>query len=192
MIRCGAGVASTRPDRGPSSTPRSFPCSTGTVRFDHACSRHGPVGQDSPDREVGPARHSRGIDRHDDRLIAQLPGVGDDLVVGVQEPERAAPEGRPSPPQGDQPLELVQQVGVPGLRLVPGERPPVGRVVAAGHADLVAVVDRRGAGIRHLEQRRQPQRRSIAAGQRDEPRHVVAVEQVEHDGRHLKSRPFWI
>ena len=37
------------------------------------------------------------------------------------------------------------------LGLVPGKGAAVGRVVPALHADLVAVIDRRGAGIGHLE-----------------------------------------
>ena len=70
----------------------------------------------------------------------------------------------------------MSQVSTP----VPGERTAVGRVVAAGHADLIAVIDRRRTRIGHLEQGRQPKRRLVAAGQGEEPRHVVAPQQVEH------------
>ena len=47
----------------------------------------GAVGQELGDRQVESPRHPRGVDRHDDRLVDELPGVGDDAVLGVQEPE---------------------------------------------------------------------------------------------------------
>ena len=52
------------------------------------------------------------------------------------------------------PSRRVQQLAVP-RRLVPAHRRPAERVHLAGHADLVAVVDRRRAGQRHLDERRE-------------------------------------
>ncbi len=67
-------------------------------------------------------------------------------------------------------------------RLVPRESGAALRIVAAGQADLVAVVDARGTGHRHLEQRRQPDALRVAAEQAAQPRRVVRTEQVELDG----------
>ena len=180
------GVAKTRPERGARTTPRITPDSTWTVSWVQTSSSPAPSARCSRDREVDAASRLRGVDRDDDRLLAELPGVGDHIVLAQQECERAAAQRRPLLAEGDQALEFVEQVGVPGAGLVPGEGAAVGRVVAAGHADLVAVVDRRGAGVGHLEERRQPQGRLIAVRQREEPGHVVAAQQVQHARRDVR------
>ena len=59
----------------------------------------------------------------------------------------------------------VAQPGVPAA-LVPREAAAVRRIVAAAQPDLVAVVDARRARERHLEQRRQPDARDVAAQRR--------------------------
>ncbi len=89
-------------------------------------------------------------------------------------------------PEGDQALELVEEVVVPGVGLVPGEGAAVVGVVAAGEADLVAVVDRRGAGEGHLEEGRQAERRGVAPGEVEEAGDVVAPQQVHHHGGRVR------
>ena len=71
-------------------------------------------------------------------------------------------------------------------RLVPRERPPRVRVDPAHDADLVAVVGARRAGQRRLEQDGELHRLAIAAEQREDPRRVVAVEEVQLDGVRLR------
>src|SRR5690606_39761411 len=75
----------------------------------------------------------------------------------------------------DERAELV----VPAALLVPGHRAAVVRVVAARHADLVAVVDARCAGQAEHQQVREPDRRLVAAQRGRHARRVVRAEQVE-------------
>ena len=137
-------------------------------------------------KDIDVARAGRGVHGDDEGLITELAGVGDHVVGGVKEIEGAATERGVGLAEGDQPLEFVEQIEIPRVGVVPGEGPSVGRVVTAGHADLVAVIDRRGAGVGHLEERREAQGRLIAVRERDEPGHVVAAEQVEHHGRDVR------
>ena len=86
-----------------------------------------------------------------------------------QKLERTAPQCGRSRRRAIRPLKFVQEVAVPALGLVPGEGTAVGRIVAARHADLIAVIDRRRAGIGHLKQGRQPAARlsPLAPGSRN-------------------------
>ena len=63
-----------------------------------------------------------------------------------------------------------------------GIRAPAVGVVAAGHPDLVAVVDARRPRERHLGDGRQPDRRRVAAADRQDAGRVVAPEQVQLHG----------
>ena len=55
------------------------------------------------------------------------------------------------------------------------------RVVAAGHPDLVAVVDARRARQRQLRERGEPDGRQVVAADRADPGRVVAAQQVQLD-----------
>jgi len=81
--------------------------------------------------------------------------------------------------QGDRLPRDLPQLALQGLQAIPGDGVAAGRLVAAGQAQLVAVVDARRAGQRHLAQRRQPERTGVFPGHGQEARRVVAAQQIK-------------
>ncbi len=107
------------------------------------------------------------VDGHDGRLGRRAHDVGQRArrVIGHQEGQLALAEDLILVAQLRQLLVVGQHGRVAaGVGAVPGEGAPVVGVIVAGHGDLVAVVDGRRAGGRHLHHRGQLQQR-LALGQ---------------------------
>ena len=112
-------------------------------------------------------RRAVAVDGHDGGLGIGAHQIGHRprRVIGQQEGHLALAEDLVAVAQAGQQLVVGQHVGVAaGLVAVPGEDPPVVRVVVAGHGDFVAVVDGRRAGRGHLHHSGQLQHR-LALGQ---------------------------
>ena len=105
------------------------------------------------------------------------------VVVAHQGPHIAAAERGVRLAHGDQ--LLVEGQHVVAGDLVPLHGPTVVGVLGALHAELVAVVDHRGAGVDHLEEDRFLGAGGVAAGLGHEAGHVVAAEDVEHGLGHF-------
>ena len=189
--RGGCGRCSSRrrlstrrrvPSAGRSSRPRIIPASTPhrscvQTSSSRAPPARWPVRRRSTRRVAGPALSAMtNVSSPSCRRKANTSSCG------VQERERAAAQRGMGFRSAISRWNSWSRRGPRSSVLCQGNAAAVGRVVAAGHADLVAVVDRRGAGVGHLEERRQPQGRLVAPGQREEPGHVVAVEQVQLHG----------
>ncbi len=102
------------------------------------------------------------------------------VVVGrrPQSPVAGRAQRRVLVAERDERLERAPQLLVPA-GLFPGEGAAVVRVVAARHADLVAVVDAGSTREGEHQQRRQHHRLPVAAGERRQARGVVGGEQVQ-------------
>ena len=183
-----AGVARTLPERGASARSRSMPPSTRAT----SCAQHSARTVWSGTRPSS-GRSSRRASRaalisDDDRLIAELTCDGDHLVARPQKPERAAPQCPSAGGAARSASESRARAACPRCRACaresrrdwPGRDRPscrsrrrsrstvrpdkiIWNSVASRRADL------------------------IAARQREEPRHVVAAQQVEHHGRHVRD-----
>ena len=156
----------------------------------------------SRDRDVNRLRRPRSIYGDDRRLIRRLPSECDGArrVVGQQHSEVARRQRRNRPPERGEALVPVELPAVRApAQIGPRIRAPVVRVVAAREADLVAVVHRRRAGKRELDERSEPEpllagrevrRVLLLVGTRicarrhrpQQPCRVVAVEQVHRRG----------
>ena len=178
--------------------------------MEHAAGDHGVAAAAVTPRERGAvgdvrahgyverARRRAAVDRDDRRAVRSLPLERERAgsVVREQDAEVSVRQGRHVLPQRRERAVVVGQRRVRGAaRVGPRIRAPVVRIVGAGHADLVAVVDRRRARYGELEQRRELQprlarsdvgrvallrrrRRRPGREHPEQPRGVVAVEQV--------------
>ena len=151
----------TDPLRGPSSTV-ARPPTIGDLA-DPASPGRPPAGQVATGpgrarrRTGGRARSgsSAGVDGDDEPPAPRAPLEGDAASGAPDHGDRAVTQGRLGRAEPEERPDRVTQPRLPA-RLVPGERATAVGVVAARQADLVAVVDARRAGQRHLEQHRQP------------------------------------
>src|SRR5262245_50363886 len=128
----------------------------------------------------------RGSQRADDRLGPTLPGVNEHVIFGLENLERPTAKGGSRLPERNVALEVMEHLAVPGFRRVPRKGPPVVGIVGTFHADLVAVVDRWGTGVGHLEERRQSKRGLVTTCQGQKPRHVAAVALVHMYGGDIR------
>ena len=110
------------------------------------------IGEKSGQGQVDSAGFAADVEDRDNAFPIKIAGDGDYTVGSPEELEPAASQSGPLPTQGNQSLKLVQKLAVPAFGLVPGKGTPVGRIVAAGHADFIAVINRRRTRINHLKQ----------------------------------------
>ena len=114
------------------------------------------VAEVARERDVGDLRRAGSVQDDDRGAGADLPAVRGHVgrVVGEERPEVAGRQGRNALAQARQGLVVGEERRVRRAPEVgPGIRPPIVGIVVAGHADLVAVIDRRGAGHGELDER---------------------------------------
>ena len=70
-----------------------------------------------------PAGRAGCVEGDDQRFVFELAGMGELVIARSDDLVAASPQRGTGSAQGDQSLEFVQQVGVPGLGMVPGEAP---------------------------------------------------------------------